>query len=312
MTSIKHIVPNTSVTVDSDRINTGKNIDLDLIAKRFNVTRFPDYYNVPRPQVGHVFMTKPDLNLNDENIMRDDMMAAFRVMPGWPIYKDLLTGGKGFIPLVYNRAVSYQVKSFNLNVTEKGLTYFGSSIHYGKHSSERLKATNFTIEFYNDEYFSTLILFAIWARYIFLLSRGRIEPHNKYEVSAQLDYAVSIYYVDTQIDRKSIMYWQKDVGIFPTGIPFDVFSMEELPKVTDRISIDFECSLPDDPYSLSAIEELRKMTNPTNVDFSSPIYGNSHRSTFVGAFMADMPTITSIINTDPKAPGPAKWRLGWK
>lgn len=281
--------------------------DLRRIATTYNFTKYVDYYNAPTPQLGMIFVTKPDLNLSLDNIKSDDMLAGIATMSDWGVYKELLTGGEGFIPLLHNRALNYDVKPFTLNTSEKGLTYFGSAIMYGKHSSERLKPQSISINFSNDRYFSVLKLCAIWSRYIFLVSRGRIAPLEKYEFSAQLDYASSLYYYGTDIGARKITYWEKQVGFFPIEVPFDVFSMDDTPKITDTVSIGFQSCLPDDPYSLSAMTEFQ-MQNDMEYN---PDRFNGYK--LVGPKFATKPSVTANIGYDINgaATGNLDWMFSW-
>ena len=250
-------------------------MSLSQSIRNFSVYNLPDYDNAPEPYIGHIFMSRPSLEIcaNDNaNLKRMQKLANMH---------GVLTDEQGaalaasldrqcdqkWIPLVTTRAKNYSVNDFELKTVEKGATFYGHMMTYAKHSEEHKIGGTVTIDFRNDRFRSIFNLMYIWMFYIYNVSKNdNIKVFREHEEKAILDYCGSLYYIVTKRDNRRIVYWEKLVGIRPKKLPFSMYSWDDTPKVEDTVSVDFEYGVRCDPMDPSILVDI----NALNREVSSP------------------------------------------
>lgn len=241
----------------------------DLLTK-YNISRLPDYENATEPYLSYIIMTRPDLNLGAKNIIAlrsNAMTAAFMNDPqGFRLFKQLTNlNNSMFLPIITTRAKSYSVSDVELKTIEKGGSYFGHLVKYAKHNEEHKISNNITIDYRNDRFLSILKMHYLWMCYMYIVSKNdSIMPKDYYMKNGIIDYAGSLYYLVTRRDGRELVYWEKLVGIFPTKVPFSIFSHNENMIIEDTISIDYVYGIkadPCDPAILVDINTLHGLSN---------------------------------------------------
>lgn len=228
-------------------------LSFDELISRFDVARFPDYDNMTEPYISYIFMSRPSLNLSNGNLevlKNHPMTSLFMNDPyGYELFKTMTDRSSiAWLPIVTNRAMSYQVSDFNLKTVDKGATFYGHTIKYGKHSEEHKVGGTFSMDFRNDRQLSILKMMYLWMSYIYIISRsGDIVPTPLHEETGILDYAASLYYVVVRRNMREIVYVEKLVGIFPISLPFSIFNYNNNYILQDTISIDFAYGIRTDP-----------------------------------------------------------------
>lgn len=228
----------------------------------FDVSRLPDYNNATEPYLGYIIMTRPDLNFSNANIealKNNAQTAAFmRDKRSFQLFSLLSNRNSNiFLPIITTRAKTYSVSDIEINSTEKGGTYFGHTIKYGKHSEAHKIGGTMTIDFRNDAYLSILKMMYFWMCYIYQISKNdSLKIEKKYEENAELDYCGSIYYLVTRRDSSELVYWEKLVGVFPVKAPFSIFNFNDTMILEDTISIDFNYGIKADPYDPSILMDI--------------------------------------------------------
>ena len=166
-----------------------------------------------------------------------------------------------YLPLLTNRAMSYQVQDVQLKTLEVGHTFYGHFIKYGKHSEEHKLGGTISIDFRNDYYHSVLKAIMIWCSYIAIVSKtGAVAPSMTYQKNGVLDYAGSIYYIVTRADSTSIVYWEKLTGVFPKTIPLSMFSYNDHMWTEDKLSIEFDYAIRSDPCDPNVLFDLNALS----------------------------------------------------
>ncbi|MCM1532726.1 MAG: hypothetical protein NC114_10720 [Ruminococcus flavefaciens] len=256
----------------------------DLIT-RFNVAKLPDYDGAPAPFMGHIIISRPSLYVNINGYGSAYSAGAVDAMPNpgsnftamkqhpktsafvndkyGQMLLNMLSeySSSKFMPVFTTRAVSYSVGDVALKTVEKGGTFYGHVIKYGHYSEEHKLGGSISIEFRNDVYWSILKTIYIWMMYIDIVSRSDvIRPSWISQMSGQLDYAGSIYYLVTDMGGSKLLYWEKLTGVFPKSAPFSLFSMSDGPGLEDKITIEFDYGMRSDPMDPNVLFDLNMLS----------------------------------------------------
>ena len=190
-----------------------------------------------------VFMTKPDLNLYklDENneVIQGQMNPSLLHMPEFKYigrnkylgsrildsleYWGTKSSGTPWLSIITNQAEGYSPIDREIGYTEVGETFHGHKVLYGKHDFKHNIAGTVTIPFSERRDLSLYYTLKIWTEYIHCLTLGLVEPHPIHIKNSELDYAVSLYYIQTDETMENIIYWEKLTGVFPLKCPDSFF-----------------------------------------------------------------------------------------
>lgn len=273
----------------------------------FNVARMPDWENGPEPYIGYILMSRPSLNvlvglaqrgrgidissvMNYEALRHNSMSAALIADNYGQAMLRSLTPSRinPWLPIITTKAKSYAVNDIELKTVDKGNTYFGHVLKYGKHSEDHKVSGSITIDFRSDRYLSILKMMQIWMTYIYLVSKtDLVVPTKSDQMNAILDYAGSIYYLVTRRDGRELVYWEKLVGVFPTKLPLSVFSYNDSMILEDTVSIDFSYGIRTDPMDPSILMDINMLSGHS--------YQNIAGSMRMGSTYDQLPRETSLV-----------------
>lgn len=260
-------------------------IDFDTKISKFDISKLPDCDNAAEPYFAFILMSRPSLNVADSTksnsatgsidsnavsnlsaLQNHQMTAAYAN----DIYgkKLLLSMSEScdnvWMPIVTTQAKTYSVNDVELKTIDKGNTYFGHVLKYGKHSEEHRVSGTITIDFRNDRYLSILKMVHLWMNYIYLVSKtDAVVPSWNSQQNAILDYAGSIYYLVTRRDMREIVYWEKLTGVFPIRSPLSIFNYNDGMITEDSLGIEFSYGIRSyacDPAVLLDINILSEKT----------------------------------------------------
>lgn len=309
--------------------------DFDSMLDYYNLSRLPDYENGAEPYIAYIFMSKPMLNVatpqatryvadeyasaNYTAMRQNAMTAAFtndrygqKMLNAISAYSS-----SAWLPIITTKAMSYNVGDIELKTVDKGNTYFGHVLKYGKHSEDHKVSGTISIDFRNDRYLSILKLMYLWMAYIYNVSKnGSIQPTLINQMNGILDYPASIYYVVTRRDGREIVYWEKLVGIFPIKAPMSMFSSQDNYILEDKISIDFAYGIKSDPCDPSILMDINYLSGDSPGIIPAKGAGNSlvNEPKFTETpFVKGDVWATNPYVTFQKAPdGTMKYYLKWE
>lgn len=261
-------------------------LPFDKIIREFDISRFPDYENASEPYIAYILMSRPTLNYTSENhkVLSSHPMTAYFYNDkyGRMLFfsmsnraygnkvTDLINVAPPWMPIITSRAMSYATEDVRLKTLDKGLTYFGHSIKYGKHSEEHKIGGTINIEFRNDKYLSIIKMMYLWMAYIYLVSKtGDVVPSELFQKTGVLDYAGSIYYIVMRRNGRELVYWEKLTGVFPTSAPFSIFSYNDNMIINDRFQIEFAYSIRSDPCDPEVLMDINYLSGVNPSTFQS-------------------------------------------
>ena len=264
------------------KVKTNLDLNIERMDWFVNFNRYrkthPDYHLVGSQ--GHVFMTRPALNLFEGNSTSevskgiasssDAAFFAEAIKRHSTIAKSLtpaLSGNHDFIPIIHNTARSIDIQDTSIDTLEHGETLTKWKIMYAKDAIKSLTSGTFSISYVDDNHLSISFLHLIWLYYMNGVSRGEYGPVDQCIKDGVLDYASSCYYILTDMTGEDIIFWSKYWGVFPTNYPSSSFSLKESDMVkTPDISIQYAYSFKRDMDPLILAEFNRN--SQAGKDFS--------------------------------------------
>lgn len=251
---------------------------------------------------GFIFMTRPDLNLyheldNSGSIdpwaMNPDLkrlpgfkyMARLKGTPDSPgigreIMNSLEYYGTGnamntpWLTIMSNQAKGYSPPSDReLDIVEMGETFHGNKVIYAEPTFKYKIADRITIPFTERRDLTLYFTLRMWIEYIQAVSLGHCSPRYTHRKNNELDYAVSLYYIQTDETMENILYWEKLTGVIPLIVPDTFFEWTDNPQKNMEYSITFAYSFRSvlDEFHLAEINNL--YTKRTGNDPSQNIKG---------------------------------------
>lgn len=268
---------------------------LEQLLDYYNISRMPDVDNSAEPYIAYILMSRPDLNISSgkggiwgKNAGTTTSQANFDTMQNMAMtaafandkYGEMMmyqlsrSNSSIWLPIITTRAKNYNVTDAELKYYDKGLTFYGHKITYGKHSEDYKVGGTISIEFRNDRFLSIMKMMQIWMSYIYNVSKNDyLIPDENYQRNAILDYAGSIYYLVCRRDGRELVYWEKLVGVFPTRVPYSIFSTSDQMIMEDTLSIDFAYSIRSDPCDPSVLLDINFLSGDVFADIEAKTLG---------------------------------------
>jgi hypothetical protein len=252
---------------------TNSKDNLDYVTSRNEYTEF---FRFRRPVLdpvvtgyNYIFMTSPDLNLSNEQNKAALNISGTSIYPSKII--DMLSGNQGiFIPLITNRAISIPASDEVLATVDYSETWNKYKIVLGTTSKDSKISGTCTINFQDDQYLTLLKLHKLWKEYIEKVYLGR--AYSKYAfqsgsigaLSQYIDYMSSIYVFTTLPDGKTLTFWSKYTGVFPTKLPFGDFQSDDGSQdVKKSFSYEYQFSYKED-MSVQILQDFNLLANSAN------------------------------------------------
>jgi hypothetical protein len=274
---------------------------------------FPDRRAINDPLVtgyNYIFFTSPDLSLTQQNFsgasnsdtgLLLSKNQSFLKLPGGgdSIYNDniiqMLSGNSGtFMKPFTNRATSYPANSDQLGTLDYAETWTHHKMTLGTTTRDTKIAGNFNMSFLEDGDLTMCKSIKLWMDYIEAIFYGdAISAYATLEdldnaKNGFIDYYSSAYMFATKPDGRTLSYWCKYTGLYPTSVPWDVFhTNDSSPNVVSEVSIDFQFVYKEDmsvaalrDFNLLGQENKALLINPTGsfYDDNSVDIGGSNSS----------------------------------
>lgn len=215
---------------------------------------------------GHIFFTRPDLNLfTDEKatnliettVANDPLFVNLNISD-----KDLLKSltttlsqYHAFNPYLSNMALSFELKDDLLDTVDTNETFMGHKTRYGRTNIKNRTADTFSIKYREDNNYGIYKIHKAWTEYISKVYRGQFKASLENIHSRILDYACSVYYFLCGPDDETVLFWSKYTGVFPIAAPSSSssWSSGDVGKIVDY-SIDYAYSWKEDYNPLHIVE----------------------------------------------------------
>lgn len=213
------------------------------------ISSFKTYVFIVRPDLNMLQAVKEDAFFNDIMVTSPSVLRNLTHSQATDLFGPMPQ--THFISFLYDRTLSYNLPDFNVKTYALDQPFTGFRTTYAGNSNESRSGTDFTISFRENANLDVFRLFDAWVRYIDNVSTGIFSPYVEYLNSKfsngvnEIDYATSVYLIMTKADGTEIVYWHKQTGAIPTGVPHTNWSYNSGGEVDNTVSIDFSGGYPD-------------------------------------------------------------------
>jgi hypothetical protein len=307
--------------IEKVRDELNLDIDRETTFKKFNRFRVPTPNNELTNTRGHIFFTRPDMNLvgSHEEIrsgnrtrvdhysqispLFDNMNKAHSVLMSY-LQGNMASGGDNMIPILSHACTGIDVADEILETVEAHESFTGWKVIYGKSNVKSKTGGTLNIAFVDDNMLSVYKILKVWTEYISAVYRGEIAPKDKYGGMHILDYAISIYYFLCKENDEDILFWTKYTGCFPTATPASNFS-DTIDKRIERptYSVPFSFAKKSD-YNPIDIYEFNRLTESLGYKYLKTYNMDTRmvQKSFMGAPFVDTLDGTHLYKLRFRAP----------
>ena len=211
---------------------------------------------------GFIFVTKPDLFINPtkptdssdakdrlayDNMCRDPYFTMFLDSEATNAsdkeiirelsYKDWASSQ--FIKAITNSANSIDIPDSVLETVDSFETKQGYRMPLPVHSTASESSGTLNIPLTETKNLDLMKIVSLWKKYCENISDGTFSANPDMIISGSLDYTSSIYYFLLDGDGRTIKYWAKFTGCYPTNIPDSSFKWSRGEKNLIEFDITF-------------------------------------------------------------------------
>jgi hypothetical protein len=193
------------------------------------------------------------------------------------------------IPLLTNTATNFSNSDTVLQTQSIGETRNGYKQTLSKGFVNSVAEGDFSISYRETSDLHVLKLHKMWVDYIHGVQTGLFIPSFDTIENRELDFTCSVYHFNLKPDGKTIQYWSKYTGVFPTAIPYSGLDFQE----GEHEIVNFDV-----PYVFNYKEDM----NPINLyEFNASVISQNKLFGFNDSLLSEnFPVGVNNINTKPE------------
>lgn len=192
-----------------------------------------------------VFLTTPSMNIYEngdccETLLDSNQLFSYLNSTDSYILKQLQYSGGGstspFIKLCTNRFKGITLKDFGMKTIEDYENYYGWKQILPASTIDNFTAeSSLTVNFAETKNLDITKIFYAWMTYIEVTSYGLHEPTQTTRDNRILDFTSSLYFFLLDFDMRTVLYFTKYTGIYPTNVPLSSLVLSD---ITSRNAIE--------------------------------------------------------------------------
>lgn len=254
---------------------TNKNQD---VTGQENLTQFlgfkTDHYYEPfNTGRAFIFMTKPFLFLNPlkpgssnllsydylayQNMCKDPYFSLFLITESSSVndnliikslsYKEFPNDIKSlFLPAITNKAKGFDPADTVLETFQAFDTKQQLSMNLPTFTTTSEASGNFTISVSESNNLDFIKMISLWVKYINNVSDGTFNANPEMIKNGVVDYMSSLYYFVLDSDGRTLKYWAKYTGCYPTAIPYGSLRSQKGEVSSTELDIPFVYTIKED------------------------------------------------------------------
>lgn len=281
---------------------TNRNIDH---ANMDNLTSFNGFYtNIYREPFlsgfAFVFVTKPLLFIDPNkpvSTKETNKKMAYMNMTRDPYFTQFLTSEKmndmdaeivkmlsynqdykksNFMPIFTNETKNFDSNDTTMESTEGFDTKQGFKLPLPTYTTMSQALNSLTLSVTEDANLSFTKMMSIWVNYISNITDGTFDANPEMVSEGSIDYMSSIYYFVLAPDGKTLKYWAKYTGCWPTTIPYGALKYSK--KANDAVELDlnFTYTIKED-MNPKILEDFNRVS--LNIDIGKLAYETNENYT---------------------------------
>lgn len=256
----------------ADKIIKERYIDELNIYENFNPYRIKENIEPFMGGIPIIFMTTPSMTIFEGGKIINSLLDSnpiFSLLNETDpiIIKNLQYNGGGstspFIKIATNRFKGLSLKDFNMQTVEEHQNYYGWKQILPSTTVDNFTAeSSLNINFAETKSLDMTKLFYSWMCYIEAVRYGLHEPNQKTRDNRILDFTSSVYFFLLDFDMRTILYFCKYTGVYPTNVPLGNLVMGD---ITSKAPID---------TSMTFVYQYKEEMNPQIIYDFNIVAGN--------------------------------------
>lgn len=214
------------------------------------------YENMTRDHVFSQF-------INGEAMNDNDLMLVKQLS----YYNDFDT--LNFLPLVTNRVKSFQAMDVTLAQTETYDTRHGFRMPLPTHKIDSINSNSLSLVCTETLNLDFIKMMTLWVNYISNVTDGTFHANPDMIRNNVLDYMSSIYYFVLEPDGRTLKFWSKYTGVWPTTIPQSPLSFSRGESSSVDLDLQFTYTSRED-MNPSILEDF----NRVSLNYFEELYSN--------------------------------------
>lgn len=251
--------------------------------KKFRVYKTFDPSELDLQSTGfvYIFFVAPDLNVESDHTIKKLKLKEMYTPSMYSALSQSAIGnvtGKHFIKPLTNLSQNLAEADYSAEAGQSWENFAGKAVATSAGKSKDYNI-NFSVNFVetNDLYITNL--HKIWLEYIYYAKRGYISRSDENIRKNVLDYVGAVYVFHTEPDGRTITYWSKYTGVFPTSLPFGANGSEDATNhdVSSTVSVSYQASSRE-VMTYGILEEFSQLTKSGTFDTRDQAQPNQYES----------------------------------
>jgi hypothetical protein len=234
-----------------------------------DASEFLSYDNMCKDPFFTLFLNGETFNDMDKEILLNLSYKA-----NDPDYTDRKSN---FIKLITNEAKNFDPIDVNLDtLSDAFTTKQGYTMPLPTNSTTSRGSATLALQFDETLNLDITKLFTLWVKYIENVVDGTFRANPDSIALGELDYMCSIYYFVLGPDGKTLKYWSRYTGCYPTAIPYGTFNYAKGDRVISNVSVPITYILKEDmnpqileDFNRVALDQVYFDYTSDNTDFDS-------------------------------------------
>lgn len=193
---------------------------------------FLSYENMCKDPFFTLFLNGETFNIQDKEILSNLSYKASE-----PEYSDRKSN---FIKIFTNEIKNFDPIDVTLDTNNDAFaTKQGYTMPLPTHSTVSKASSALSLQFDETLNMDITKLFTLWVKYIENIADGTFRANPDMVANGEIDYMSSIYYFVFGPDGKTLKYWAKYTGCYPTAIPYGSFNYSRADRTITSVSVPF-------------------------------------------------------------------------
>lgn len=223
-----------------------------------NYMKHLSYINMTRDQFFLQFLDNEKLNDADAEIVR---MLSY----------DTSFRKTNFLPLFTNQLKSFDSQDITMDQTDAFETKQGFKYPIPTYTTSSEAMSTMSLSVYEDSNLDFTKMMTLWVKYIKNVTDGTFNANPEMISQGALDYTSSIYYFVLAPDGRTLKYWCKYTGCWPTSIPYGALKYQKKSAEITELDIPFVYTIKEDmdPRILEDFNRVSLMMDSSNYNIST-------------------------------------------
>jgi len=209
------------------------------------------YENMTKDHIFSQFLASESMNINDK-FLAEQLSFYNGIFPSEYVRSN-------FLPIFTNRSKNFSTLDVTLGQVESFDTRQGFRMPMPTHKNESIGAGSLSITCMETSNLDFMKMMTLWVNYITNVTDGTFNANPEMIRNGVIDYASSIYYFVVEPDGRTLKYWAKYTGCWPTTIPQSNLSFSRGSQEAIDTEIQFVYSSKED-MNPSILEDFNRVS----------------------------------------------------